>query len=265
MLPDCPGSAEPMCCATPFFNCSHPSPCTTGASILIAGISMRTACSMPGVGAGMFVSDCMIGRRCSGISASFGCVLPCASGGVCPEGSTTAMTSGVGLGVAGCSAAATSRFRSRSMPSPLSKTPTSPTTARISTPSRTPSITRRRCDACPSRRSVLSSGSGVSTTAAAAGLPGQLGRHHVPRPPKMFQPLTPGATPFFDQQPAQFLDRQLFGRFTSGHGTGIIPREHRGPFAASPRRARELCEQPFAVGSEVLRGFVAKSPDGIIE
>ena len=61
-----------MCCATPFFSCSQPSPWTTGASTRSAGISIRIACSRPGVGTGRFASDCTSGRRCSGISASFG-------------------------------------------------------------------------------------------------------------------------------------------------------------------------------------------------
>ena len=43
----------------------------------------------------------------------FGRVFPCASGGVCPDGSTTAITSGVGVSVSCINAAATSAFRSR--------------------------------------------------------------------------------------------------------------------------------------------------------
>jgi hypothetical protein len=40
---------------------------------------------------------------------------------------------------------------------------------------------------------------------------------------KVLQPFPSRPAPLLDQQAAQFLDRQFFGRFTSGHGEAIIP------------------------------------------
>ncbi|MBM2843669.1 MAG: peptidase family protein [Anaerolineales bacterium] len=58
---------------TPFFNCSQPSPCTTGADeVHRVGMKRLRACSGPGVGSPTTGSDSTNGRRLSGISDSLG-------------------------------------------------------------------------------------------------------------------------------------------------------------------------------------------------
>ena len=80
-----------------------------------------------------------------GPSPMFGRVLPCASGGVCPEGSTTAITSGVGVNVSSI-AATTSSFRSRKIPNPLIRTPQGRPPPELPPPKRIRSMTLLRFD-----------------------------------------------------------------------------------------------------------------------
>ena len=150
-----------------------------------------------------------------------GRVLPCASGGICPDGSTTAITSGVGVNVSWINAAATSAFRSRRIPNPLMRTPTSPTTASTSTAKRIRSITRRRFDTGTWGWSLVSSS--VSTTGADSAR--SSGATATTRPVLLKCSNRSRRAPrrFSINKRRNSSTDMSSGRFTSGHGEGIIP------------------------------------------
>ena len=108
------------------------------------------------------------------------------------------MINGVGVGVEGLSAEATSRFKSRNMPNPLSNTPTNPITANISTPNRIRSVTRR----CGTG-SAFAFSSGVSTIGVEDNLSNESeddsggNRYHAARASKVFEPFLTRAAPLF--------------------------------------------------------------------